>query len=71
MVHDDYILFPGLCDHAERWRRPSSGTKSQSFYSVLASAVSSDNFLMFRPDFVTDIPCPFSLGQCESFKLFV
>jgi hypothetical protein len=59
MVYDDYILFPGLHDHAEQWRRPSSGTKSQSFYSVLASAILSDNLFTFCLDFVTDIPCPF------------
>jgi hypothetical protein len=35
------------------------GQKAKAFYSVLASAILSDNLFMFRLDFVTDIPCPF------------
>jgi hypothetical protein len=46
--------------------------ESKSFYSVLASAILSDNLFTFRPDFITDMPLHLSLGLVLIvLKLFV
>ncbi len=44
MECDDFILFPGLCDHAEHGG-VLLAQKAQSFCSALASAILSDNLL--------------------------
>ena len=61
--HDDSLLFPGLCDHAEQWKAKAFVVHLPVPFCLISYPCLTENF--------ADLSIAYRINKCESLKLFI